>query len=241
MERKTALSRQGILNTYDALKYNGIIYLVGESKLGTNNYTINTGCFPSISGGQPALLVNPLDQSTHLTSSGQPALPEVVNPLDHNHTLTIQEPSTARLKTDETKGKYQLQGIEAAMFGDRPVTEQDLPVWEIREKDAISAFESALGIPANWNWYPAKSTEEPTWRDFRKFLVEKYEADPQAFTRYNTWRNQPYVRGAMSNTDIKRFPGNFPTSWSDFEGTAKSSEPKSQTVTTDKHGIVESW
>ena len=149
--------------------------------------------------------------------------------------------SRGEKKTDETKGKYQLQGIEAAMFGDRPVTEQDLPVWEIREKDAISAFESALGVPANWNWYPAKSTEEPTWRDFRKFLVEKYEADPQAFNRYNTWRNQPYVRGAMSNTDIKRFPGNFPTSWSDFEGTTKPSEPKSQTVTTDKHGIVESW
>jgi hypothetical protein len=87
MERKTALSRQGILNTYDALKYNGIIFLVGESKLKTNNYTINIGCFPSMRGGQPALLVNPLDQA------GQPTLPEVVNPLDLNHTLTKQKPS----------------------------------------------------------------------------------------------------------------------------------------------------
>lgn len=92
MERKTALSRQGILNTYDALKYNEIIYLVGESKFGTNNYTINILCFPCMIGGQPTLLVNPLDHG------GQPTLPVLVNPLDPNHPITTHKPSKPRDK-----------------------------------------------------------------------------------------------------------------------------------------------
>lgn len=88
MERKTALSRQGIINVYDALKHNGIIYLEGESRLGTNNYSINKNAFPhATDGSQPTLLVNPLD------SGSQPTLPEVVNRVDLNHTLTIKEPS----------------------------------------------------------------------------------------------------------------------------------------------------
>lgn len=85
MELKTGLSRQGIINTYDALKYNGIIFLIGESKYGTNNYTINVTAFPPHNGSQPALLVNPLDHPSKAT------LPEVVKPLDLNHPLTIHK------------------------------------------------------------------------------------------------------------------------------------------------------
>lgn len=101
MERKTALSRQTVINTYGALKYNGIIYLAGISKRNTNNYTINVKSFPKANDdSQPILLVNPVD------STSQAALPEVVNPLDPNHPLTINETSSKVLKTDEVQGKY---------------------------------------------------------------------------------------------------------------------------------------
>lgn len=83
----------------------------------------------------------------------------------------------------------------------------------LREKQAIDAFESAFGVERPWNWYPAKTSEEKTWRDFRAYVVEKYEADPQCFTRYVTWRNQKYSKGTMSNLAIKRNPQDFPDSW----------------------------
>lgn len=83
----------------------------------------------------------------------------------------------------------------------------------VREKEAIDAFESAFGIERPWNWYPAKTSEEKTWKDFRAYIVEKYTADPQCFTKYVTWRNQKYSKGTMSNLAIKRSPQDFPDSW----------------------------
>lgn len=94
MEKKTALSRQTIINTYDALKYNGVIYLAGISKHSTNNYSINVNSFPKMQdGSQAALLVKPLDQSNELTSTSQTTLPVLVKPLDPNHQLTTNKPS----------------------------------------------------------------------------------------------------------------------------------------------------
>lgn len=193
MEKKTALSRQGILNTYDALKYNGIIYLVGESKLGTNNYTINTVSFPSMRGGQPTLLVNPLD------SGGKPTLPEVVNPLDLNHPLTVIESSVANeekpdLVDLELQKKAKQDGIEPA----------------------LQAFERDMQTPGNWSWYPAKTTLEKEWRELREFVGKLYAENPNCFSEYHTWRNQPYVKGAMSNRQIKNYPADFQASWSDY-------------------------
>ena len=101
MERKTALSRQTVINTYGALKYNGIIYLAGISKRNTNNYTINVRSFPKANDdSQPILLVKPVD------STSQTTLLEVVNPLDPNHQLTIKETPLQSLKTDEVQGDY---------------------------------------------------------------------------------------------------------------------------------------
>ena len=104
MERKTALSRQTVINTYGALKHNGIIYLAGISKRNTNNYTINVRSFPKANDdSQPILLVKPVD------STSQTALLEVVNPLDPNHQLTIKETPLQSLKTDEVQGDYVIQ------------------------------------------------------------------------------------------------------------------------------------
>lgn len=124
--------------------------------------------------------------------------------------------SRSERKTDETKGKYNVKGIEAAMFADREVTEDDLQHEHAREKAAIDAFEKALGIPANWNWYPAKTSEAATWRQFRVELVKLYEADNKCFDKYQAWRKMPYVKGAVSNSTIQRFPQNWMTYWSDY-------------------------
>lgn len=97
MEKKTALSRQGVINTYRALKHNGIITLQEDkSKLGTNNYTINKNAFQRATyGSQPSLLVNPVDQGS------KPTLLGVVNPVDLNHTLTTS------LTNDDVKARTQ--------------------------------------------------------------------------------------------------------------------------------------
>lgn len=82
---KTNLSRTAVINALDALKYNGVLIPVGESRNRTINYTINKKCF--LRNGQLSGLVNPVD------SQSQPGAPSTVNPVDPNHPLTINEPS----------------------------------------------------------------------------------------------------------------------------------------------------
>jgi hypothetical protein len=76
LEKKTALSRQGIINAIDALKENGFLEITGTNdKFHTNIYHIII-----------ERVVNPVDQGSKL------GLLEVVNPVDHNHHLTITNP-----------------------------------------------------------------------------------------------------------------------------------------------------
>lgn len=65
LELKTALSRQGIADTLEALKQNDFMELEGVSKLNTNSYTINKERLQA--------LVKPLDshESSHLTTTSQ--------------------------------------------------------------------------------------------------------------------------------------------------------------------------
>lgn len=92
--RKTALSRQGLVDVLSAIKYNGLAVVADEpSKLGTNNYTINLQSFPRLADQEgERLLVKSLDQSSHLTGDSQATLPEPVKPLDRNHPLTTIQP-----------------------------------------------------------------------------------------------------------------------------------------------------
>jgi hypothetical protein len=84
LEIKTALSRQGIADTLDALKFNGLLFVdVAKSRLNTNNYTINLDSFPFLK-----------DESSHLTRTSQATGLEGVKPLDLNHPLTIIKPSS---------------------------------------------------------------------------------------------------------------------------------------------------
>lgn len=112
--KKTALSEQTIRNTFDALRFNGIISLQGISKYGTNNHSINTACFPKAIGKETVVLtLYPLDPP--LTGGATPPNRSLLppHPLDPNHNIIIQETS---LHTDEIKGKYKTN----------PLTEKDL-------------------------------------------------------------------------------------------------------------------
>ncbi len=95
LEKKTGLSRQGVIDVQKALKFNGLLSVSDlPSKLGTNDYKINLQCLPILKdASQATLLVKPLDQSSHLTNNSQATLPEVVKSLDLKHPLTTNEPS----------------------------------------------------------------------------------------------------------------------------------------------------
>lgn len=76
LEIKTALSRQGLADTFQALQQNGIISVdVRGSRLGTNSYTINIKSFPPMYKEIESLaeVVKPLDsaKSSHLTQASQ--------------------------------------------------------------------------------------------------------------------------------------------------------------------------
>lgn len=95
LEKKTGLSRQGVIDVQKALKFNGLLSVSDlPSKLGTNDYKINLQCLPILKdASQATLLVKPLDQSSHLTGNSQVTLPAVVKSLDLKHPLTTKEPS----------------------------------------------------------------------------------------------------------------------------------------------------
>lgn len=136
------------------------------------------------------------------------------------HTELAAELAAASLsrsehKTDETPGSYKVRGIEAAIFGDRPVTQDDLD--PTGETEPLKAFESAMHLPDNWQWYPGKGSDEKAWKGLRAFVVKIYLSEGvKAFEEYFTWSIQPYSRGVMTALAIKQNPGNFEASWAAF-------------------------
>jgi hypothetical protein len=121
--KKTALSAQTIRNTFDALRFNGVISLEGKSKYNTNNHTINTKSFPrAVAKETVYLTLYPLDP---LMSTATPLMSEVSSnyPLDPNHHITNKESSTEILKTDEVPGQYRTKPTARA---DRTEEEQTI-------------------------------------------------------------------------------------------------------------------
>lgn len=85
---------------------------------------------------------------------------------------------------------------------------------EKRQAYAQTAFESSLQIQLDW--HPAKPSNERVMKTLRRRVVDWYAEDPNCFRDYQTWRTQEFVRGALSNVQIKSYPENFEASWSDF-------------------------
>ncbi len=121
------------------------------------------------------------------------------------------------LDAAESRSERSISGIEAAMFADRPVTSNDLDP----EAEALKAFETALHLPGNWQWYPGKGSDEKAWKELRAFVVKLYRLEGvKAFEEYYTWSIQPFSRGAMTVLGIKRNPGDFEASWAAFKASA---------------------
>jgi len=145
--------------------------------------------------------------------------------------------ATAELLADAAASRTEVTGIEAAMFGDRPVTASDLPIGD----EALKAFERDLQCPGSWSWYPAKSTDEPAWKSLREFVVTLYQSDAKAFEKYYTWARDPFARGAKLPIHIRQDPTCFEYAWLAYQAANPGQVNFTGKVTTDKHGIVESW
>lgn len=160
----------------------------------------------------------------------------------------------AKLATDETQPEYRAgseewkrakreqlglhkKNVELAILGGEQIEQGAIETKRL-EKEALDAFESALQLPGNWTWYPARSSEEKAWKELREFIVKLYQEDKDGFTRYQTWRMQPYSRGAMGNRAIKNSPADFPASWSDFKASEIPSRLKRVSNSKDVDGEI---
>ena len=94
---KTGLSKSGIIKAIKCLKHNGLLLVAEEaSKLGTNNYTIVTSCYPNlnpeIDDGTQGLLVHGVIQG------GTQGTPPVVDSVDTNHPLIINNHPSEKIE-----------------------------------------------------------------------------------------------------------------------------------------------
>lgn len=162
----------------------------------------------------------------------------------HNRNVSvIMAEEILELQAFKEKPKFDTSraGFEWSLLSGKDIKQEQIDSAKI-EKDALDTFERDLQLPANWSWY-GKGTEDRVLADLRSFVVQEYKKNPKCFQTYQTWRIQPFARGAMSNLAIKRNPENFRSSWSDFLASnamhgkkTKSDEPK-----TDANGVPVSY
>lgn len=140
--RKTALSPQTIRNTFDALRHNGIIFLNGRSKYGTNNHAINTACFPRAIGKEVVYLtLQPLEG---LTGNSDPSNQSFLPPhrLDPNHTLTIPEPSTDTSFPEPTPTKKKGDIFDGMAFYEKQAKERGVD----KVEDLLVRLGKGIGV-----------------------------------------------------------------------------------------------
>ena len=200
---KTALSRQGLIDTMACLEQNGLLNIDRKgSRLGTNNYTINIRSLPAIAKELPDVVkpldyqndgvVKPLDQewSSHLTT--------VVKPLDQNHQLTTNQPSDNQ-KKDFIDGMLEI----AQMPGAKKAIVKQYIAERIKSKLGLNPSgkdaESFIDYAANehkkgnsfdvfLSWW-IENNPKPEYWSFRR-MEQMY---PRAFQAITT--NQPIVTG----------------------------------------------
>ena len=194
----SGLTRQGAIAGAEAAEKRGIFKRSNPDSIKEAEWELNL------------LPVNVDDMSTRITPS--------VNVDDSQCNLGLQQVGVKENYKENNKEtnilflKPTIKGIQAAMYADRPVTVDDLPLMEL----ALTEFHAALSLPHNWNWYPAKTSDESAWRELREFVFAEWQKDERTFRKYATWRATPYVKGALSNLAIQRRPTEFITSWSDY-------------------------
>ncbi len=160
-----------------------------------------------------------------------------------NTSTTSLEEKKENSVIEEMKLRNPAKGLEWKIKADEEITDDDLDENKLLE-NALHAFESDMQLPGNWKWNGATNNEEKVWKSLREFIVEQYKKDDTCFQAYQTWRTQPYARGAMSNLKIKRNPEDFPASWTDFLASYAMYGKKVNTVSTpklDDNGIVISY
>lgn len=142
---------------------------------------------------------------------------------------------------------YEMRGF--SLLKEEPIKNAD-PYWELfhgialsqEEVDRNRFIDAALNefnfcLQIQMEWHPAKSSKEIVMKTLREKVVEWYAESKDCFRDYQTWRTQPFARGAMSNVQIKNFPENFAASWSDFRR-AVPLHSKTQRDTTETDGEI---
>jgi hypothetical protein len=204
LERKTGLSRQGIVDVLSALKYNDLINVSEDpSRLGTNNYSIHLWCFPWIKDPERLeLVVKPLDQSSHLTrvvkpldQGSQATLPEVVKPLDHNHPLTINESS---IKHPANSSK--IDSVEWLVVAGVSSEEIEKTLAKERlSKEITDCWEKSMGYnPLSWS----------KLERLKRFLITKTPEEIKAFAK---WSRREY--STFTPASACRFPDKVIELW----------------------------
>ena len=138
VERKTGLNRKTIVNALDALKFNGMISLVGRSKLNTSNYAILMQAFPvtvEAGGASTPPLVAPVPQA------GVTSTPPMVAPVHLNHPLTTIKPSREIYSGDFAKIWTDLEKLCGAV---PPDTTRLIEVW--LEKHLLERIHQAISL-----------------------------------------------------------------------------------------------
>ncbi len=151
-------------------------------------------------------------------------------------TPSLEESPSIPLRVKRVNTTKQVQGIEAAMFGDRAVTESDLPIGD----EALKAFERDMQCPGSWSWYPAKSSDETAWKALREFVIKLYQQDNKAFEKYYTWARDPFARGAKLPIHIRQDPTCFEYAWQAFRAAVPVVET-TQAAKLDENGIPETY
>jgi hypothetical protein len=155
---KTALSRQGLADTIDALKYNGLLSVSeSKSRLGTNNYTVNTRCIPSLMDETSATIVEgrvkPLDstESSHLTPPSQAT---GLNPYSTSSTPVAQKP-TIQEQADRK--------VDAILELEAQVEKQKVKAWTYREKFTFNQDMLDLADLAQARFGPPSKKDLSLW------------------------------------------------------------------------------
>jgi len=168
LERKTALSRQGIADTLEAVQQNGYMTFVGKSKRDTNSYQINVAKLaervkPLDSRENTG--VKPLDQSesSHLTTTSQATglNPSLIHPLT--------EQGGARRTSAKKRGDIFDMMADMAQS---PGMKKALRIEALEGKISVR-----LGIRAT----------SKKWQEFLAFADARQEQDGQTLDAFLDW------------------------------------------------------